>query len=40
MMGPNCYIFSANHAFDRTDIPMCEQGHSRAKATVINMMCG
>lgn len=36
MMGPNCYIFSANHAFDRTDIPMCKQGHLEAKQTVID----
>lgn len=26
MMAPNCYIFNMNHAFDRTDIPMCQQG--------------
>lgn len=26
MMGPNCYILGVNHIFDRTDIPMCQQG--------------
>ncbi len=26
MMGPNCYIFSSNHEFSRTDIPMIKQG--------------
>lgn len=35
MMGPNCYILSANHAFDRCDIPMIEQGHATKKKTVI-----
>lgn len=35
MMGPNCYIFGANHAFDRIDIPIIEQGFEAAKMTVI-----
>lgn len=35
MMGPNCYIFISNHSFDRTDIPMCEQGFSAQKQTII-----
>lgn len=26
MMGPEVYILSQNHRFDRTDIPMCKQG--------------
>ena len=26
MMGPECMIFTKNHEFSRTDIPMCEQG--------------
>lgn len=26
MMGADCIIYTRNHAFDRTDIPMCEQG--------------
>ena len=26
MMGPECYIYTRNHAFSRTDIPMREQG--------------
>ena len=35
MMGPNCYILASNHAFDRTDIPMIEQGFFPSKPTVI-----
>lgn len=35
MMGPNCYILGANHAFDRTDIPMCQQGSTTPLQTVI-----
>ena len=35
MMGPNCYIFSANHAFDSCDIPMIKQGHTDRKKTII-----
>ena len=34
-MGPNCYIFSANHSFSRTDIPMIQQGFEAPKQTVI-----
>lgn len=35
MMGPECYILSSNHAFDRTDIPMTRQGFSIQKKTII-----
>lgn len=35
MMGPNCYILHANHVFDRLDVPMCQQGHSIQKQTII-----
>lgn len=35
MMGPNCYILPHNHAFDRTDIPMCQQGFNEKKQTII-----
>lgn len=35
MMGPNCYIFGANHAFDRVDIPIIEQGFDAPKTTII-----
>lgn len=35
MMGPNCRILSQNHRFDRTDIPMGEQGICPSKPTVI-----
>lgn len=36
MMGPNCYIHERNHAFDRTDIPMREQGYLSGKPVVID----
>lgn len=35
MMGPNCYIHARNHAFDRTDVPMIEQGYSKSKPIII-----
>lgn len=35
MMGPNCYILPFNHRFERTDIPMCEQGFVEKKQTII-----
>jgi maltose O-acetyltransferase len=35
MMGPNCYIFGANHSFERTDIPMINQGISALRQTKI-----
>jgi maltose O-acetyltransferase len=35
MMGPNCFILAANHDFSRVDIPMIQQGHSKAKITII-----
>ena len=35
MMGPNVVILSSNHCFDRTDIPMCLQGSTENKQTVI-----
>lgn len=35
MMGPFCYILDANHAFDRTDIPMIQQGHATHMRTVL-----
>ncbi len=35
MMGPNVYIFAQNHKFDRTDIPMIEQGVTEIKQTII-----
>ncbi len=35
MMGPECYILSANHAFDKTDIPMLEQGSAEERKTII-----
>lgn len=35
MMGPNCYILPHNHAFDRLDIPMWQQGFTEKKQTII-----
>lgn len=35
MMGPNCYIFSRNHSFERTDIPMRKQGYTPDKPVII-----
>lgn len=35
MMGPECFILDANHAFDRTDIPMLQQGHVKRMNTVL-----
>lgn len=35
MMGPNCYILSRNHEFNRIDIPMIEQNYAPAKKTII-----
>ncbi len=35
MMGPECYILSINHSFDRVDIPMIEQDSSVEKQTII-----
>ena len=36
MMGPNCYIHSVNHRFDRIDIPMTKQGNSEPKPVIID----
>jgi len=35
MMGPNVSIFTKNHAFERTDIPMNQQGISKERPVVI-----
>ncbi|MBQ3016477.1 MAG: acetyltransferase [Clostridia bacterium] len=35
MMGPNVSIFTKNHAFDKTDIPMNRQGMSCEKPVII-----
>lgn len=35
MMGPNCYILSLNHKFDRTDVPMIFQGVDSPKQVII-----
>lgn len=35
MMGTNCIIYTRNHAFARTDIPMCQQGFSEVRPVVI-----
>lgn len=35
-MGPNCYVHSRNHRFDRTDIPMQQQGYTESKPVIID----
>ena len=35
MMGPNCHILARHHRFDRTDIPMRQQGYTDNKQTII-----
>ena len=35
MMAPNCRILPCNHAFDRIDIPMNQQGDTGVECTVI-----
>lgn len=35
MMGSDCVIYSKNHNFTRTDIPMIQQGYQESKTVVI-----
>lgn len=35
MMGPNLYMLESTHLFDRTDIPMIEQGRKESRDKVI-----
>lgn len=35
MMAPECVFYTRNHAFDRTDIPMCEQGEQEERPIVV-----
>lgn len=35
MMGPECIIYTSNHSFSRTDIPMNQQGFSIARKVTI-----
>ncbi len=35
MMGPEVVVYTSGHKFDRTDIPMMEQGFSEPKTVVI-----
>jgi maltose O-acetyltransferase len=35
MMGPECIIYTRNHAFDNRDLPMCEQGFQEEKPVFI-----
>lgn len=35
MMGPKCFFLYQNHKFERIDIPMCSQGFSEKKQTII-----
>ena len=36
MMGPDCIIYTRNHEFSRTDIPMCNQGFQEEKPVFIS----
>ena len=36
MMGPNCFVHSRNHRFDRTDVPMMKQGFTERKPVIID----
>ena len=31
MMGPDCAVFTRNHRYDRTDVPICVQGRGERK---------
>lgn len=35
MMGPECIIYTKNHSFNRTDVPMNQQGFSSEKPVII-----
>lgn len=35
MMGTNCTIYTQNHAYDRTDKPMCQQGSGPVKPVIV-----
>lgn len=35
MMGPDCVIYSRNHSFSNTGIPMCQQGYQEEKTVII-----
>jgi maltose O-acetyltransferase len=35
-MGPNCFVHYRNHRFDRTDIPMQQQGYTESKSVIID----
>lgn len=35
LMGPNVYIFDRNHAFDRVDIPIGQQGYKTGYQTIM-----
>lgn len=39
MLSRNCFILDRNHRFDRTDIPIIEQGFHEFKQTVIEDDC-
>ncbi len=36
MMGPDCVIYTSNHSFSRTDIPMNQQGFSKEEPVIID----
>lgn len=36
MMGEGCFIYTRNHKFDRTDVPMCMQGFDEYKPVIVS----
>lgn len=36
MMGPDCIIYTKNHAFENTSVPMCQQGFQEEKPVFID----
>lgn len=36
MMGEGCFIYTRNHKFDRTDVPMCMQGFGEYRPVIIS----
>jgi len=39
MIGSSVHIYVANHSFDRTDIPIIDQGYNNAKSVTLKKGC-
>ena len=39
LIGSGVHIYTGNHAFDRTDLPIIDQGHSPSKPVVLKTGC-